>query len=287
MALTVKPLHEQIGAEIIGLDLGPGLDDATFSKIREMFHQYQILVFRNQDLTDDEYVSFARRFGKLELFVDASMRAKNKPEIARLTNLDENGTPYGPCPKMETMSLAENWHTDSSYRQVPSMATLLYGVIVPSVGGDTQFVNMYSVYDQLPPTTRERIAALEAEHSWEYQRGLVTGWQPLSAEERASAPPATHKLVQRHPETGRKSLYISSSAHGIQAMEQSEARTLLDELAGIATREGGIYTHKWRPGDVMIWDNRCTLHRSAGFDYQSTVHRRMLKRIIVAGAEAG
>ena len=242
--------------------------------------------FAIRTITDSQYLAFARRFGPLELFVDASMRGAEFPEIGRLTNLDENGRPFGPCPKMETMSLAENWHTDSSYRQIPSMATLLYGMVVPSVGGDTQFASMYAAYEALSPALRERIENLTAEHSWEYQRALVTGWKPLSAEEKASAPPATHKLVRRHPETGRKSLYISSSAETIRGMDRAASRALLDELTQIATREEAVYTHKWRPGDVMIWDNRCTFHRSAGFDYQSTVHRRMLGRIIVGGQQA-
>jgi alpha-ketoglutarate-dependent taurine dioxygenase len=286
MAINAKKLHPEIGAEIIGLNLATDLDEDTFSEIRDLFHRYQLLVFRDQHLTDREYLDFARRFGTLELFVDASMRGKEFPEIGRLTNLDENGNPYGPCPKMETMSLAENWHTDSSYRQTPSMATMLYGVEVPSVGGDTQFASLYACLERLPPALRRKVETLEAEHSWEYQRALVTGWKPLSAEERASAPPATHKLVQRHPESGRETLYISSSAHGVHDMEPEEARALLDELRARATEEPHVYTHKWRPGDVMIWDNRCTLHRSAGFDYQSTVHRRMLSRIIVAGQKA-
>ena len=284
MGIEVRQLHPHIGAEVIGLDLAQPLGPADWNTIQDAFLRHVLLVFRDQRIAEEDLLGFARRFGPLEQFVDRSYQGARNPEVTRLTNLDETGAPIGPSPKMEKMSLAENWHTDSSYRAVPALATLLHGLEVPAVGGDTSFVSAYRAYEALPAALRQRIEPLVAIHSWEYQRGLVKGFPALSNEERAASPPVRHPLVRTHPQSGRRSLYISSSAQGIEGMADDAARALLDDLIGIATRPEHVYTHRWQPFDLMIWDNRCNLHRSDGFDYQSLVHRRLLHRVIVAGA---
>jgi alpha-ketoglutarate-dependent taurine dioxygenase len=282
--LVIRPLHPHIGAEITGIDLADETAPAVWEQIQAAFHQHLLLVFRDQRIDEAATVRFARRFGPLEEFVDASYRGARYPEITRLTNLDENGRPYGPCAKMAKMSLAENWHTDSSYRAIPALATLLHGMEVPGVGGDTGFASMYRAYEQLSDEQRRRIDKLSVIHSWEYQRGLVQGFPPLSDDERQAAPPVRHPLVRQHPQTLRNSVYISSSAIQIEGLPPNDGVALLRELIEIATAPENVYIHRWRPLDLLIWDNRVALHRSEGFDYQSLEHRRLLHRIVVAGS---
>ena len=249
MTLDIQALHPVVAAEIRGLDLSRPLDDAIQAEVRSALDRHQVLVFHGQPLDQDRMLAFASRFGQPEVFVDASTAQGKVPTVLRLTNLDpQTNQPIGPGPDMARMSLAENWHSDSSYRAVPAYTTLLHGVEIPGESGDTQFTSMHAAYDALPD-------------------------EP-------------HRLVQRHPDTGRKLLYISSSAHYIEGMPFEEGRALLQELKTIATRPEAIYTHKWQPGDLVMWDNRATLHRAGGFDYQSTTLRRLLHRIVIGGDAA-
>lgn len=283
MTVTIEPLHPCVGGRLHGLDLSRPLDDQAFSQVRDALHRHQVLVFPKQNLSQRDMLAFAQRFGKPELFPDPTERTGEVPEVLRLTNLGDDDQPMGPCLRMERMSLAENWHSDSSYRRVPSLATMLYGVEIPAEGGDTHFTSMHASYDALPEDLRKRIEPLSAVHSWEYQRMLTPGRQPMTEAERASTPPVAHRLVQRHPETGRKLLFTSASALRIDGMADAEGRELLDELTRISTRPEAVYTHRWKLRDLVMWDNRATLHRAAGFDYQSRTLRRLLNRVVVGG----
>ena len=286
MSMTIEPLHPCVGARLHGLDLSRPLNDEPFGQVRDALHRYQVLVFPDQRLSQRDMLAFAERFGPPEVFPDPTERTGEVPQVLRLTNLDDDGKPFGPCLRMERMSLAENWHSDSSYRRVPSLATMLHGVEVPAEGGDTDFTSMHASYDALPEDLRGRIEPLSAVHSWEYQRMLTPGRQPMTEAERASTPPVAHRLVQCHPVTGRKLLFISASALRIEGMGGAESRTLLDELTRISTRPEAVYTHRWKLRDLVMWDNRATLHRAAGFDYQSRTLRRLLHRVVVGGDPA-
>ena len=287
MTLDIQALHPVVAAEIRGLDLSRPLDDAIQAEVRSALDRHQVLVFHGQPLDQDRMLAFASRFGQPEVFVDASTAQGKVPTVLRLTNLDpQTNQPIGPGPDMARMSLAENWHSDSSYRAVPAYTTLLHGVEIPGQGGDTQFTSMHAAYDALPDALKQKIEPLSAIHSWAYQRTLSPGRKPMTDQERLTAPDVPHRLVQRHPDTGRKLLYISSSAHYIEGMPFEEGRALLQELKAIATQPEAIYTHKWQPGDLVMWDNRATLHRAGGFDYQSTTLRRLLHRIVIGGDAA-
>lgn len=286
MSLAVEKLHPFVAARLSGLDLSRPLSEAAFARILDALNDHQVLVFSGQALTQRQLLAFGQRFGEAEIFPDPTERIGEVPQVLRLTNLNDDNEPTGPSPRMQRMSLAENWHTDSSYRRVPSFITILHGIEIPPVGGQTHFTSMHAAYDALPADLRRRIEPLSAVHSWEYQRMLTPGRQPMTEQERASTPPIRHRLVQTHPATGRKLLYISSSAQRIEGLLDSESRALLDELARLSTRPEAIYTHDWRPNDVVIWDNRATLHRAGTFDYQSLILRRLLHRVVIAGDPA-
>lgn len=288
MTLNIEPLHPLIGARLSGVDLSQALAADTFPKVREALHRHQVLVFPGQELTQRHLLNFAERFGRPEVFPDPTERIGEVPHVLRLTNLNDGNQPSGPSPRMARMSLAENWHSDSSYRRVPSYVTFLHGVETPAAGGggDTDFTSLHSAYEALPEDLRTRIEPLSAVHNWEYQRTLSPGRQPMTEEERASTPPVRHRLVQRHPDTGRKLLFISSSAEYIDGLARAEGRELLNELTRIATQPQLVYTHRWTVNDLVMWDNRATLHRAAGFDYQSLTLRRLLHRVVIAGDAA-
>lgn len=287
---TVEPLHHLVGARLGGYDLSEPMDPTNLKIIREYLAQYQVLVFPEQSLDRKMFYRFAMAFGASEVFKHPGFVIPPDPDeggiVQRLTNLDEQGVPLGDCAQTRRMGITENWHTDSSYRTVPAFLTLLYGVEIPTEGGDTHFASMHAAYDALPPDLREKVEPLGAVHSWEFQRKLVPDAAPITEEERQLNPPVIHPLVQHHRETSRKLLYTSSSAERIVGLPYDEGRAILDEIMRISTRPEAIYAHKWSVGDVVIWDNRATFHRVGAFDYQSLTLRRLLHRMVVAGDPA-
>ncbi len=286
MKIDILPLHPAIGARIQGVDLRIPLEPAVLGKVLDTFNRRQLLYFPAQDLTEMQMLAFARQFGEPEIFVDPTALNGGVPQVMHLTNLDSGGNPMGPSPRMAWMSLAENWHSDSSFRRVPALATMLNGIIIPTSTGDTDFASLHIAYDALSDELKGKLEPLSAVHSWEYQRMLTPGREPISEEERTAAPPVTHRLVQKHPATGRKLLFLSSSACAIEGLPEAEGRELLARLTRLATRPEVVYTHKWRQHDLLMWDNRATLHRAAGFDYQSLVLRRKMHRIVIGGVAA-
>jgi alpha-ketoglutarate-dependent taurine dioxygenase len=294
MPVAVKPVHPFIGAEIEGLDISKAPSAEALRTIKDALHEHHVLVFRDQDLTKDGFLQFTRLFGEPEVFrlrgygsvPTGANQLQEVPLVQRLTNLSDAGVPLGPCPQMDRMSIAENWHSDSSWRAVPSYVTVLHGVEVPSVGGDTHFTSLSAAYDALPAALQKTIEPLSVIHNWEYQRTLAPGIEPITEDERQSTPAVVHPLVKQHPVTGRKHLFISASAESIVGLPKTEGRALLDELTRVATRSEAIYTHKWRLRDLVMWDNRATLHRAGGFDYRSTTLRRLLHRVVIGGDPA-
>lgn len=292
MTLDICPLHTVVGARIEGIDLSEPVSQQDFDIIEQTLHKSQVLVFPDQPLTVDTFLNFAKLFGEPEIYKlrgyggvpDGKTKLTEPPPLVqRLTNLNSDGVPMGPCPQMDRMAIAENWHSDSSYRAVPSYLTLLHGVEVPPVGGDTHFTSLHAAYDSLSDEMRERIENFNVLHSWEYQRTLAPGVEPITDDERRSVPPVIHKLVQRHPQTGRKLLFLSSGAESIVELPYAEGRDLLAQLLEMSTRPTAVYTHKWKARDVVMWDNRATLHRAGDFDYRSRTLRRLLHRIVIAG----
>jgi alpha-ketoglutarate-dependent 2,4-dichlorophenoxyacetate dioxygenase len=279
--MSITRRHPLIGAEIRGIDLGR-MDDEAFRRIYDAWLEHLLLVFPEQDITDEEQIAFARRFGELEIHPSREHRSSRHPEIYRVSNVDERGNIMPQESKgWRYMSLTWLWHTDSSFRAVPSMGSILHGIEVPPEGGDTLFANMYAVYEMLTDGMKERIRGLRVLHSHDR---VLSHDQKLkgSSEDYARMPPVHHPLVRRHPVTGRLSLFLSPHTMvRIEGLTENEGPTLLDELTAFATQDRFVYRHKWRKDDVIFWDNRCTMH--AVMPYDAANVRRVMHRTTIVG----
>ena len=261
-----------MAAEVTGLDLRQLLDTPTRNAVLEAFHGNQILVFRDQDLTKDEQIAFTEQFGTLERHALSNRGTSDSPFVHLVTNLDVAGRPTGKLG-------STRWHSDKSFRPEPSMATILHAKILPPNGGDTCFANMYAAYEALDEVEKGELDALKVVHSWELSRENID--RKLSAEEIADAPPQTHPLARVHPETGRKGLFMGMHASHLEGMDMAEGRARIEALEVHATQERFTYRHNWRVGDLLMWDNRCLLHRAdPNFDvalYPRVLHRTCLR----------
>ena len=271
----ITALDCSFGARVTGVALGT-LSHAEWREIEDAFHQYGALVFPSQHLSDDEHVAFARRFGNIEYLRGGTQ------EAVRISNVGEDGNVMKPDQKrFQTLRGNEGWHTDSSYMPLAAKASALAAEIVPDRGGETELADMRDAYDTLDEETRERIAGLSAYHSL-YASQAKAGFTFRTGDgygyHKRGAP--LRPLVKIHPATGRKSLFIGRHAYRIPGMDDREAQTLLDELLDHACRPPRIYTHHWQAGDLMIWDNRCILHRAGVYDYTQP---RILRHVRVAG----
>lgn len=258
--MQISPLSDALGAEISGIDVAD-LDQATFEAVRDAFHQYQVVVFRDQKLSVDDHIKFSRRFGDMEIHISTDNLLKDHPEILLVTNKKENGKYIG------VENAGDEWHSDLSYMEKPSLGSLLYALEISQEGGDTEWSNMYTAYETLPDETKQRIDGLKARHSFNRFKNPRIGIPEQhreNAEERyasISPPDVIHPVVRTHPVTGRKALYVSPRfTIGIEDLPEDEGQALLDELFAHATRRDLIYHHKWRLGDLLFWDNRNTLH---------------------------
>lgn len=277
--IRFQALSATLGAECMDVDLKQELSTEIRARIHDAFLRHQLLVFRNQEIQKEHQVKFSRYFGDLEMPVNRDYWGRDIPELHVVSNLDADGKPA------PTKALANPgnffWHTDASYMRVPSSATLLYGVQMPSRGGDTSFANMYAAYEALPQAMKEQISGLRAIHSWEQSR-LNSGSRPATEEEKQKAPPISHPLVRTHPETGRKSLYLGIHTSHVDGMEVDEGRALLKSLLQHATQPDFVYRHRWRSGDLVMWDNRCLLH-CASDDFDMEREPRVLYRTVLRG----
>jgi alpha-ketoglutarate-dependent 2,4-dichlorophenoxyacetate dioxygenase len=285
--LAVRPLHPLFAAEIKGVDLDRDIDLTTQRAIEHAMNDYAVCVLPAQQLDDDRQIAFARRYGPLENAAAVATQVKlgvvNKrirhSEIFDVSNLDENGNIMrGDDARWRYRQANELWHTDSSFRQKSASWSMLHARIVPPSGGDTYFADTRAAYDALPEAMKKKLDGLVAEHSIWHSRGQRGGYVP-SEQERASRPPAQHPLVRRHPGSGRMALYIASHASHIVGWPQDEGRALLDELMAFATDPRFVYAHNWQVDDLVIWDNRCTMHRASPFE--SGEHVREMRRTTI------
>ena len=280
---SVRKLHPALGAEVRGLDMRAPLDAATFNDLHAIWMRHLVLVFPGQHITDPEHVAFTRSFGEPEIFHQKIIRSERTKEIFRVSNVDENDVLMPPDhPVAQQVALAQFWHIDSSYRQIPCTGALLHGVEVSRSGGATQFTNLYMVYDALPNSLKQRIEGRRAQHNFGHMH-TQAALKPLTEEEKAAMPPVWQPMVRRHPVTGRKSLYISPIYNdAIEDMAQDEGRELIHELTKIAADPRFVYTHRWETDDVLMWDNRCTMHQVTPFDPRE---RRVMHRTTIVGTE--
>jgi len=279
--LTIRPLHPALGAEVTGIDFAAPMDDATFAAVHAAWMEHLVLVFPNQAVTDDQHIAFARRFGDLEIHHQDIIKSQAAPEIFRLSNVDDDGKMMPvDHPSIAQISLAQRWHTDSSFRPVPAMGSILHGLEVTDEGGVTCFTNMYDVYGALDEGTQARIADRKARHDFGHLAKLAPV-KPLTAAERRAMPPVWQPMVRRHPVTNRTSLYISPIYNdAIMDMNEGEAMDLLARLTEHAGRDEFVYRHVWSPDDIVMWDNRCTMHQVTPYDLS---RRRIMHRATVMG----
>lgn len=205
--------------------------------------------------------------------------SKDFPQLHVVTNLDADGKPTAKAALQNPGNYY--WHTDASYMRKPSSSTLLYSIMTPSNGGDTEFANMYAAYEALSPEMKERIGSLRAVHSWEQSRHN-SGSRPATEEEKRKAPPVAHPLVRTHPDTHRKALYLGVHTSHIEGMDVEEGRKLLADLLDHATQDRFVYRHKWQTGDLVMWDNRCLLHKATD-DFDMGNEPRVLHRTVIQG----
>lgn len=269
MAITVSPVTSGFVAEIGDVDLSRPLEPADLAAIREALPSYAVLIFPDQQLSQDQHLDFARNFGPLETTIallrkDAKLRVRK--EFADVSNLDPDNKVWGENSRRRLFELGNRlWHTDSSFKRLPARASLLYAHSIPPVGGHTEFADERAAYDALTEDIKRRLQGLVAEHSIFNSRGRL-GFTEFSDEEREGLPPVPQALVRVIAETGRKSLYLASHAGRIFGMAEAEGRPLIDALIAHATQRQFVYTHRWRVHDLVIWDDRCTMHRGTGFD---------------------
>jgi taurine dioxygenase/alpha-ketoglutarate-dependent 2,4-dichlorophenoxyacetate dioxygenase len=283
-APTTRKLHPNIGLEVSGIDLSQALLQAQIDEIKALWQRHLVLVFPGQSLTEDQQMAFTRYFGELDVTVEDDKKSTRNPEILRIGNVGEDGRKLDPDHPivMYYKALTTPWHTDGSYRAVPSFASMLHALEVVPEGGETCFANAIAAYEALPQEVRQRIDGKYMVHSYEFTRYYEEQLPPLSARERADFPPATHPVVRRHAD-GRKSLYISGNvAYYVGGMPVEEGKALHRYLLDWVTKPEFVYVHRWKVGDVVLWDNRPTLHRVLPYDPK---YRRVLQRTELKGTE--
>jgi alpha-ketoglutarate-dependent 2,4-dichlorophenoxyacetate dioxygenase len=281
MTLETRRLHPRVGVEVLGVDVTQ-LSEAVFRDIADAFDEHSVLLFREQRIDDAAQIVFSRRFGPLETTIRTiASQARTLPEISNLANVDAEDRLI-PSGDKRTLFNAGNqmWHSDSSFKRVPALASLLSAREVPPEGGETELASMRVGYEGLPESTQRFLEGKVAIHSFVYSRGLVSDGL-LPPDHAAQVPPVPQLLVRANPRHGRKGYFVGSHACEIGGMPTDEARALLRELLERATRPEVVYTHRWRPGDLVMWDNRCVLHRGRPWD--ESAYRRVMHRTTVAG----
>ncbi len=260
------------------------MDAALRDELSAAWERHHVLVFRGQRIGDEAQVAFTRQFGELEIFPQQDDRAAAVPEIFRVANADEGGRILPPDGEHALVSsTVQFWHTDSSYRPIPAKGAVLHGIEIPEEGGDTLWVNLFAVYEALPPELAARIEGRKSRNSFLFMR-TSCNLPPMNPEEEEAVPPVEHALVRRHPD-GRKSLYLSPIyVDSITGLSFEESRALVEELTEFADQPEFTYRHQWRTDDVVMWDNRCTMHRVLPYD--SAHVRRIMHRTTLAGDSA-
>jgi alpha-ketoglutarate-dependent 2,4-dichlorophenoxyacetate dioxygenase len=284
MPIAIRPLHPVLAGEVSGVDIRKPISSDDVAAIEAGMDRYAVLVFREQDITDEQQMAFSLNFGAIE---NARGGNVTKPEDLRLakgmndvSNLGKDGKPLARDSRQRLFNLGNLlWHSDSSFRAIPAKYSLLSARTVNKKGGNTEFADMRAAYDALDEDTRREVEDLVCEHSLMYSRGSL-GFTEYTDEEKEMFKPVRQRLVRSHPVTGRKSLYLSSHAGTILGRPTPEARILLRDLNEHATQPRFVYVHKWRLHDLVMWDNRQTMHRGRRYD---ETQARDVRRTTVAG----
>lgn len=270
-------LTPNIGCRVEGIDIAAPMSEAVFGRLRRAVAEHTVLVLPGQEVTPEQHIAFSRRFGRLEEHVLSDFCLDGHPEIFVVSNIVENGRHVG------AYGGSKRYHSDLSYMEEPSMGSLFYCLECPGDSGQTAFVSMAAVYDALPEETRTRLLGLNGVHDyvWNYERANLHR-PPLSEEQKANTPPVVHPAVTTHPETGRKSLFVSDVfTRTFEGEDEAESRDLITELMEFAEDPAFAYVHDWTPGDLLIWDNRSSVHKALPFDEENA--RRRMHRTTVRG----
>lgn len=285
MPISISRLHPAFAGEVDGVDCRRPLDDDAVAAIEAGMDEYAVLVFRGQELTDAEQIAFTRHFGELEQYPSAGHVRRPEdhrlgPGVADFSNLDKSGAIMSAEDRVWFFKLADRlWHSDSSFRPIPAKYSLLSGRVIPSWGANTEFADMRAAYDALDPRTKAEVEDLVCEHSLIYSREAI-GFTELTADEVEAFRPVRQRLVRTHPASGRKSLFLAAHAGAILGWTIPEARMFLRDLVEHATQREFVYSHVWEPHDLVMWDNRATMHRARRFDQNEV---RDVRRTTLAG----
>jgi taurine dioxygenase len=272
-AFAVRPLSLALGAEIVGVDLAQEIDDLTFAQIRDAWHEHLVILLRDQELSEDDQVRFAEKFGPPAV-IHTKQFVRNHPAVMLISNIREDGQPIGALPDGEM-----HFHTDQCHQERPAMASMLYAIEVPRAGGNTLFANGYKAYETLPDALKLRIAGRKALNAYDYDTAAMKRGTRLAE----GVPSCVHPVVRTHPATGRKALYVNRlMTVRIEGLPVGESDELLDTLFAHQERREFVYEHLWRPGDLLMWDNRCTLHARTDF---SPDERRLMRRVTILGEQ--
>jgi len=268
---ALRPLSAALGAEIIGVDLSEEIDDHTFAHIRDAWHRKLVILLRGQELSEQDQVRFAEKFGPPAV-IHTKQFVRNHPAVMLISNIREDGKPIGALPDGEM-----HFHTDQCHQERPAMASMLYALEVPSTGGNTLFANGYMAYETLPDGIKRRIEGRKALNAYDYDAAAMKRGTRLAE----GVPSYVHPVVRTHPATGRKALYVNRlMTVRIEGLPAQESDELLATLFDHQEQREFIYEHVWRAGDLLMWDNRCTLHARADF---SPNERRLMRRVTILG----
>lgn len=283
MSPTIMPVTPEFVAEVGDVDLARPIPSADFAAIEAAFWKYSVLIFPDQDITPEQQLAFAERFGPVEN--ERTLDPKATPSrfsgsFSDISNLTADGAIWGESSRQRMYKAGNKlWHTDSSFKYLPGLASFLHARTTVPVGGHTEFADQRAAYDALPQAMQRRLDGLIAEH-WIATSRRRSGFTEFNEDERRRLPPVPQMLVRTIPQGGRKSLYVASHAGRIFGMADAEGRALIDELLAHVTQRQFVYTHRWRPNELVMWDNRCTMHR--GTDYDDLRWVRDMRRVTVS-----
>lgn len=268
---ALRPLSPALGAEIVGVDLSEEIEDHIFEQIRDAWHRNLVILLRGQELSEEDQVRFAEKFGPPAV-IHTKQFVRNHPAVMLISNIREDGKPIGALPDGEM-----HFHTDQCHQERPAMASMLYALEVPSTGGNTLFANGYMAYETLPDGIKRRIEGRKALNAYDYDGAAMKRGTRLAD----GVPSCVHPVVRTHPATGRKALYVNRlMTVRIEGLPEAASSELLATLFDHQERREFIYEHVWRPGDLLMWDNRCTLHARTDF---SANERRLMRRVTILG----
>jgi alpha-ketoglutarate-dependent 2,4-dichlorophenoxyacetate dioxygenase len=284
--MIIESIHAEFGARISGVDLSRPLDDEEFVRIDLAINQYSLLLFEYQQMNDDRHLEFSHRFGQLEEEHVSYYSSGEVTYIGHIGNIDADGNMIS-ARQIKSSTGNEMWHSDSSFREIPAMYSILCAYEVPAEAGETEFASARAAYQRLDQAIRDRIDGRVGIHDYIYSRTKV-GEDAVTQGQRTYMHPVRQRLVRQNPVTGEKNVFVGSHVKQIEGMADDEAKALIEQLIKEIARPQSVYRHRWRAGDVVIWDNRCTLHRGCGYDdekYRRRMHQTRVRGICPSIAE--